>query len=278
MIGGGPFHLRPGEWTDDTSMALCLAESLLECNGFDARDQMQRYVRWWREGSHSSTGHCVDIGNTVRQALTAFERTGDPRSGPTHEMSAGNGSLMRLAPVAMFFSKYSDVDAIAMCGESSVNTHGAPVAVDACRYLGALIAGALSFASKEELLAPRYAEQRGYWDAKPLHPAIAEIADGSFKRKKPPEIRGSGYAAHSLEAALWAFYKSSNFRKGCLMAVNLGEDADTTGAIYGQLAGAYYGAMGIPEKWLARLAKRELLQDYAYRLSYDAWRHRRGTS
>jgi ADP-ribosylglycohydrolase len=148
-------------------MALCLAESLLECNGFDAHDQMQRYVRWWREGHHSSTGRCFDIGNTVRQALTSFERTWDPRSGPTHEMSAGNGSLMRLAPVAMFSSWHTDVDAIAMCGESSVTTHGARVAIDACRYLGALIVGALSFVSKEELLAPRYAPQPGYWDQNP---------------------------------------------------------------------------------------------------------------
>ena len=267
MVGGGPFRLQPGQWTDDTSMALCLAESLIECNGFDARDQMQRYVRWWREGHHSSTGRCFDIGNTVREALSKFERTGDPRSGPTHEMSAGNGSLMRLAPVPMFFATRHGADPVAKCAESSLTTHGAPVAVDACRYFGALLVGALRGESKDELLRPRYAPEIGYWDRHPLHPVIGEIADGSFKKKEPPAIRGTGYAAHSLEAALWAFHKSSSFEDGCLLAVNLGDDADTTAAVYGQLAGAYYGESDIPVKYLDRLAQCQTIVRLADSLS-----------
>lgn len=267
MVGGGPFGLKPGQWTDDTSMALCLAESLIECNGFDARDQMQRYVRWWREGHLSSTGRCFDIGNTVREALSNFERFGDPRSRPTHEMSAGNGSLMRLAPVPMFFSSRVGVDPIAMCAESSVTTHGAPVAVDACRYFGALLIGALNGTSKAELLGARYAPQYEYWNRNPLHPVIGEIAHGSFKMKEPPAIRGSGYPARSLEAALWAFHKSSSFEEGCLLAVNLGDDADTTAAVYGQLAGAYYGESGIPTRHLDRLAKRDEIMRFADRLA-----------
>jgi ADP-ribosylglycohydrolase len=91
MVGGGPFGLEPGQWTDDTSMALCLAESLIECQGFDPRDQMQRYVRWYRDGHLSSTGICFDIGNTVGAALGAFEHTGEPFSGLTDPHSAGNG-------------------------------------------------------------------------------------------------------------------------------------------------------------------------------------------
>ena len=270
MTGGGPFRLSPGEWTDDTSMALCLAESLIERNGFDARDQMERYVRWWRSGHLSSTGRCFDIGNTVRHALSTFEQTGNPRAGPTHEMSAGNGSLMRLAPVPLFFASRRDSDAIAMCAESSVTTHGAPVAVDACRYFGALLVAALTGASKEALVgAARYQPNDGYWERSPLHPVIAEIADGSFRRKEPPEIRGTGYAAHCLEAALWAFHRSASFEEGCLLAVNLGDDADTTAAVFGQLAGAYYGASGIPGRWMERLAKRELIEELATRL-HDA--------
>lgn len=266
LVGGGPFRLKPGEWTDDTSMALCLAESLIECNGFDAADQLQRYVRWWREGHLSSTGRCFDIGNTVREALSNFERTGNPRSGPTHEMSAGNGSLMRLAPVAMYFASRDGADPIAMCAESSVATHGAPVAVDACRYFGGLLVGALRGAAKEELLSPRYAPEKGYWARNSLHPVIGEIADGSFKRKDPPAIRGTGYAAHSLEAALWAFDRSSDFREGCLLAVNLGDDADTTAAVYGQIAGAFYGEEGIPSSWRNQIAHRELIAHYAEQL------------
>ena len=109
MVGGGPFRLKPGQWTDDTSMALCLAASLIECRGFDARDQMERYVRWWREGYMSSTGHCFDIGNTTAEALGIFQRTRDPFAGATDLDKAGNGSLMRPAPVPMFSSKRSGV-------------------------------------------------------------------------------------------------------------------------------------------------------------------------
>jgi ADP-ribosyl-[dinitrogen reductase] hydrolase len=101
MLGGGPFNLKPGQWTDDTSLALCLAESLIECRGFNPKDQMERYVRWWKEGHLSSTGECFDIGNTTRTALSAFLKTGNPISGPTDAYSAGNGSLMRLAPARL---------------------------------------------------------------------------------------------------------------------------------------------------------------------------------
>lgn len=262
MVGGGPFELKPGQWTDDTSMALCLAESLIECRGFDAADQMRRYLRWRDEGHLSSTGKCFDIGNTVGAALRGFEASGEPCSGPTGEMTAGNGSLMRLAPVPVFFFDRG-VDLIALAGDSSRTTHGAAVAVDACRYFAALMAGAIAGATKDDLLSARYAPTPGYWDEHPLHPVIATIADGSFKSKAPPAIRGSGYAAHALEAALWAFHQSESFREGCLLAVNLGEDADTTAAIYGQLAGAFYGESGIPMEWRGRLAKKPLLDRYA---------------
>jgi ADP-ribosylglycohydrolase len=143
MVGGGPFGLEPGQWTDDTSMALCLAESLVERRGFDASDQMRRYVRWYREGYLSSTGHCFDIGNTIGQALERFERTGDPFSGSTHPGSAGNGCIMRLAPVPMFYSQRPR-EAMEQSAQSSRTTHGTRAAVDACRYHGGLIVGVLN--------------------------------------------------------------------------------------------------------------------------------------
>ncbi|MBW6485462.1 MAG: ADP-ribosylglycohydrolase family protein [Syntrophobacterales bacterium] len=245
MVGGGPFNLKPGQWTDDTSLALCLAESLIECQDFNPQDQMERYVLWWKEGHLSSTGTCFDIGNTTRKALAAFLKTGNPFSGSSGSYSAGNGSLMRLAPVPMFYAG-SPREAIEKSGESSETTHGAPAAVDACRYFGALIVGALNGEDKEAILADHYCPVAGYWQKTPLVPEIAEIAAGSFKYKHPPEIRGSGYVVQSMEAALWAFFHSDTFQEGCLMAVNLGDDADTTGAIYGQLAGAYYGDKAIP--------------------------------
>src|SRR5262245_37765321 len=138
MVGGGPFDLRPGEWTDDTSMALCLAESLIARGGFDPVDQLARYVRWYREGHLSSTGSCFDIGNATAAALHRFERTGDPYCGSADPHSAGNGSLMRLAPAPLAYAG-DPVAAIERAGESSRTTHGTATAVDACRYFGALL-------------------------------------------------------------------------------------------------------------------------------------------
>jgi len=265
LVGGGPFHLAPGQWTDDTSMALCLAESLVEKQGFDPVDQLERYLRWYREGHLSSTGRCFDIGNTTRAALRRFAETREPYCGSTDPRAAGNGSLMRLAPVPLFYARQPR-EAIEKSGESSRTTHGAAVAVDACRYLGALLVGAVHGASKEELLSTRYSPIPGYWQEDPLRPEIDEIAAGSFKRREPPEVRGAGYVVHSLEAALWAFHRGDSFREGCLLAVNLGDDADTTGAVYGQLAGAFYGEQGIPAAWRAQLAHRPLMESLAERL------------
>ena len=253
MIGGGAFGLAPGYWTDDTSMALCLAESLLECGGFDAEDQMRRYVRWWQDGYWSSTGDCFDIGITTRGALSRFRNTGEAYAGSADAMSAGNGSLMRLAAAPMYFAADA-AEAIARGGDSSRTTHGAREAVDACRYFAGLIAGALRGIAKDALLSPGYCPAGdGYWDANPLAPAIDAIANGSFKEKGQPEIRATGYVVHTLEAALWAFHHSGDFRDGALLAVNLGDDADTTGAVYGQIAGAYYGVASIPASWREKL-------------------------
>jgi ADP-ribosylglycohydrolase len=265
MVGGGPFGLKPGQWTDDTSMALCLAESLVERQGFDPIDQLERYVRWWREGLWSSTGRCFDIGNTCRASLSQFLQTHEPFCGVTHELSAGNGSLMRLAPVPMYFAKQPAL-AIRMAGDSSRTTHGAATCIDACRYYAGLIVGALDGVDKDTLLTPMYSPAPGAWVEQPLDPLIEAIAKGSFRGKEPPEIRGTGYVVESLEAALWAFARSDNFRDGCLLAVNLGDDADTTAAIYGQLAGAFYGSSGIPEAWRQKLARGEELRRLALRL------------
>ena len=101
MTGGGPFRLAPGQWTDDTAMALALADSLVRCAGLDPADLMGRFVRWWRTGAYSCTGRCFDIGTLTAQALARFEATGEALAGATHEAAAGNGSLMRLAPAVL---------------------------------------------------------------------------------------------------------------------------------------------------------------------------------
>lgn len=253
MVGGGPFGLQPGQWTDDTSMALCLATSLLESGGFDPTDQMQRYVRWWREGYMSSTGECFDIGVTTSGALSRFMQDGDPYAGSRDPSSAGNGSLMRLAPAPMYWA--NDVsEAIARAADSSRVTHAAREAIDACRYFAGLLVGALGGVDKQTLLSPLYCPIEGLWDRDPLAEKIAEVASGSFKDRDPPHIRGTGCVVDALEAALWAFDRAEGFGEGTLLAVNLGDDADTTGAIHGQIAGAYYGADAIPAMWCDKLA------------------------
>lgn len=262
MVGGGPFNLQPGQWTDDTSMALCLATSLLECGGFDPRDQIVRYCMWWRKGYMSSTGRCFDIGSATRTALASYERTGEPFSGSTDRMSAGNGSIMRLAPVPMYYHPDAE-KAVYYAGESSRTTHGTPECVDACKLFGTMIAAALSGESKDDILF----SNPFVITSQEVEPAIADIASGSYRGKTEKEIKGSGYVVKSLEAALWCFWTTDSFDEAILKAANLGDDADTTAAVCGQIAGAYYGAEGIPTKWLDRVAMRDEISVLADRLA-----------
>ena len=249
MTGGGPFRLPPGTWTDDTSMALALADSLLACGGFDARDLMERFLRWLDHGEYSPTGRCFDIGTTTRAALERFRRTGNPFAGPVDEHTAGNGSLMRLAPAVLW--TLDDPDACrTLAREQGRTTHGAPQAVDACAALADKLRRAVMGESKGGVLAPEAAD---------AHPAVRAVAAGSWRGKDRAAISSSGYAVHTLEAALWCVDRTGSFADALVLAVNLADDADTVGAVTGQLAGAVYGASAIPQAWLAPLAWRERL-------------------
>jgi ADP-ribosyl-[dinitrogen reductase] hydrolase len=251
MLGGGPFNLKAGQWTDDTSMALCLAESLINKGAFNPADQMGRYLNWWQWGYLSATGECFDIGITVREALAEFQATGNAYSGSSNPYTAGNGSLMRLAPVVLF--AFPDAQRIAqLAADSSRTTHAAPEAIECCQLFAALIAKALHGATKAEL-------QR-LTDLSFSEPKVAAIAQGQYLEKPREAIVGSGYCVASLEAALWCFQHSDSFADAVLQATNLGDDADTTAAIVGQLAGAYYGVQGIPEAWLAKLHMADEIQ------------------
>lgn len=244
MVGGGPFALRPGEWTDDTAMALALADSLLTSGGLDEADLLRRFVGWWRKGEYSCTGDCFDIGNTVRAALERWRRTGDPHSGSTAPDTAGNGSLMRLAPVAIRFWNDPERRRDAAARQSQT-THGAAEAVDACILYADVIAGAIAGRQRSQVLQPVPGQSAG---------RIGAIAAGGWRDKHRREVRGSGYVADALEAALWCVGRTANFREAILLAANLREDADTTAAIAGQLAGALYGASGIPAGWRETVA------------------------
>jgi ADP-ribosyl-[dinitrogen reductase] hydrolase len=261
--GGGTHGLNPGEWTDDTSMALALADSIASA-GWDLNDQARRYVEWWRTGKYSVNGRCFDIGVTTSTALDKFRRTGNAwTSGEIAEEASGNGSIMRLAPVPIRYAHLwpDRIDELArLAEESSLTTHASDQCRSACRYLATVLAALIRGEDRAGVLSPDSRTLRALSAIQPLHPLIQEVAVGSFRAKQPPAIQGSGWVVKSLEAALWAFHDAPTFEEAVLRAVNLGLDADTTGAVCGQLAGAYWGESGIPEALRSGLARRDLIE------------------
>ncbi|CAF2065061.1 unnamed protein product [Rotaria magnacalcarata] len=293
MQEGGTWGLKAGQWTDDTSMALCLAASLIVKGCSDCYDQFERYKRWFKDGYMSSTGTCFDIGKSTRQAIIEFDRRQKRimrelnieedtlRDAQSNERvknkylevhgtvehgasdSAGNGALMRLAPIpAFFFRTYTGVK---NCIENATRlTHGDERAIDACKFYAGLIWHAIDGTSKENLLSKYFYKET--LNIK-LHKEVEAIAEGSYKEKKKgydDGIRGKGFVLDSLEAALWAFYNDDgSFEKGVLDAVNLGDDTDTTAAIYGELAGAVYGIENIPSRWRQKLFQENFIMTVA---------------
>lgn len=280
-------------------MALCLASSLISCGKFNIYNQLVRYKWWFRNGYMSSTGECFDIGAATRVALCKFENqqksfakqqgykvdaidnlvSDEVDSMPIWNCgksdAAGNGSLMRLAPVPLFFH-YDPALAVHYSGRSSLSTHGDIRAIDACRFYGALISGALNGVPKSEILSPLFLRKYASWFGNQrLCPDVIHIANGSYHTKQRgyiDGIRGKGYVIDSLEAALWAFSNDNNsFEQGVLLAVNLGDDADTTAAIYGQLAGAFYGYANLPPKWKDRIYSRDFLIQISEWIAYRGY-------
>lgn len=258
---GGPHDLKPGQWTDDTSMALALADSL--GRGWSLDDQIREYVRWYEDGKYSVTGVCFDIGCTTRTALESYMEGDSVRfCGPSSPEFSGNGSIMRLAPIPMkFMSLYRDgkfLELARLGGESSIPTHGSNQCIGACEYLTVVLAALMSGETRESVLDPEWSTLKSIEDD--LDPLILKIAKGSFRQKQPPEIKGSGWVVASLEAALWAFHNAKNFEEAVLKAVNLGDDADTTGAVCGQLAGAFWGESGISESFRSGLDRLDMIE------------------
>lgn len=239
---GGKFQMRLGEWTDDTAMALCLADSLIASNGFDALDQMERYWRWGNEGYNSTRDRAFGVGKTVAKAMAKFLKTGEPFSGSIDPKSAGNGSIMRLAPIVLFHLNDRE-GAIYFAGESSRTTHQATEAIEACQLLAQLLLTCVHRRTDKSHLFDAL-------DSNLSSPALQALVERHYMEKQEPDIKGSGYVVESLEAALWAFETTSSFEQAVLAAANLGDDSDTTAAVCGQIAGAYYGYSAIPDAWL----------------------------
>lgn len=256
---GNPYDIPKGYWTDDTSMALCIAQSLIDKKGYDPVDIMEKFVLWWSKGYMSSTGVNFDIGGTTRHALMEYRR--DPSVGPyrglTEHTAAGNGSIMRLAPIPLFFN-YNINEAIHFADLSSKITHGYAECVDACKLMSNLIWRAMH---NQELFVKTIQNDKEVFVLNCLSQiyddsckSIRNIIEGSFSKKNEEQIFGAGYVISSLEAALWAIAQSvdektpgEQFEKAIIKAVNLREDADTTGAVCGQIIGAVVGYDAIPQ-------------------------------
>ena len=245
-------------WTDDTSQALCIADSLISTKTLDLHDNLERFSKWLFDGYLSCKEWGYGCGPTARTAITNFKKSG--KLSPVKDQST-NGALMRLSPVPLFYSKDLK-EAIVMSGESSKSTHNNTTCIDACRLYGSMIVKAVQGGDKNSIL--NYDSK--LWNDIPLEDSIDNVALGSFKEKNPPEIKGTLNISESIEAALWAFDRSSSFAEGALMAVNLGDDADTTAAIFGQLGGAFYGYDSIPNDWKLNLIDRGLIEYIAKNL------------
>lgn len=256
MSGGGKFRLKPGEWTDDTSMALCLAASLVDKGGHDPHDQMMRYSNWFATGQPGPKSRPVGIGKTVLQGIFRFRKTGEPYAGDTNPKTAGNGALMRLAPVVLaYFPVWEQVEEYAKL--STMTTHQAAECLTTSAYLAKALFSILSGDHKESI------------------EGICEEWAG-LSGTPADEIHGTGYAPESLKAAVWSFLTTENFKDAILAAANLGDDADTTAAICGQMAGAYYGIDAIPQSWIEKLYLQADISALAQRLLVAATTNKQG--
>jgi ADP-ribosyl-[dinitrogen reductase] hydrolase len=264
---GGPYELPAGAWTDDTAMALLLAESLTERGANDARDQIHRYTRWQREGHLTSTGRCVGIGATTTRALAQAQWSGNPYSG-SHDPAKAEKDPLTRAAIAAAWSIADPEAAIALAAEVARTTHQAPAALDACRYYAALITGALLGAPREQLLAPNYSPVPGLWERKPLRREIAAVAAGGWRKRTAPAADGT--AVHALQLALWSLERGPTWRDATIAAIQLGHETAASGAIVGGLAGALYGVGGIPAAWRSALAGAERIAQLADALARSA--------
>lgn len=269
MVGGGVHDLKPGQWTDDTSMSLCLGYSLVE-KGFDVDDQLQRYLKWYENGYCSSKNHCFDIGITTKFALINYKIKKDTIA-EYSEYSAGNGGLMRLAPIPIYYNcpEY-DLESIKnllyKSRLSSISTHNNEISEDSCAYFTLLLNRAFNGLNKEDIINLSD-EIISILDFKSEE--IKSIAiDKNFLLQHRDEVKSSGFVIHSLNAALWAFYSTNTFKDAILLATNLADDSDTVAAICGMIAGAYYGLDGIPQEWIEKLYQQEKIKKLAANLIY----------
>ena len=259
MVGGGPFLLKPGQWTDDTSMALCIADSLLAKGRYDSFDVMERYQRWYSKGYRSSTDRCFDIGGQVRAALFDYEHEQRVPVTAERSNSAGNGAIMRLAPMVIAgFRSRSPREIVATAGLSARETHFSAEAEAATEVFAALLVGALLGWAPERIVDVAWASTGAAFDD-----VAARVISADPTERASWEAHTSGYIIHGLRLAVHGLLDVGSFDEAVLAIANLGGDADTNAAIYGQLGGAYCGVEAIPASWRNALYEGEQIDALA---------------
>lgn len=247
------FNVASGSFTDDGSMMLCILASLIEKKQFDGHDIMHKFIQWNINGYMSSDSEkgCFDIGKTIRTSLDDYYQCGKlyKHSITDPLITSGNGGLMRLAPIPVFFDNIQD--AVKHSILSSKLTHSSPECLESATLMGGMIFQLVRGLSKEYVLS--------YQNEPYKCEKVMNIANGTYKTKSRDQIKTTGYVIDSLEAALWAFYKTNSYQDGMNVLVTMGDDVDTVCCIYGQIAGAYYGINEIPTRWLNKLQHHEMI-------------------
>lgn len=248
MKPGGYFNLPKGAWTDDTAMALCLADSLLEDPSLNIKDLMDRFLRWIDLAENTSTGKAIGLGQNTIFILGHYRRSGALEAPYIKGKSDGNGSIMRLAPIACAYWREIDL-ARALAIKQSLATHASALASSACDFLTLVLCELIKGSSFEEAL--------NFGSKYKFEPEVLAIAQGIWVQKSVQEVKSGGFVIDTLEAACWCIWHSDSFEGALIKAVNLGHDADTVAAVTGQIAGALYGADAIPKRWLDDLVQKD---------------------
>ena len=263
MMGFGVHNVPKGTWSDDTSMMLATIDSIVENKGINYKDIADKFLKWYRNSSYTATDIVFDIGNTTVRSLEKYEETGDFRTcGENDENSNGNGSLMRILPIA-FYCFYKNVDDNQMyeiVKNISSITHSHEISILGCylysKYISFLLKWKDRFKSFKML---RKCNLKMF--SKASKDKYRRIFDKKFSKLDENEIQSSGYVVSSLEAVLWCVLNSDNFENGVLKAVNLGNDTDTISALTAGILGLIYDEKQIPEEWKNSLIRKIFIEN-----------------